>query len=153
MKCEFMKKTSFTLKLKKEDTIAFAYLAAERGITSEQLLESFVRDIVSSFSSDEISDGQSSLAEWFNSCWFSQDNDGYFSFLQYVLLNKQYENIIGLLNNTKLYSEKKSKADFKISFKDVVILFNEYTAKNPAHKSFDEEINDIKKFSAYIKNI
>ncbi len=32
MKCEIMKKTNFTLNLKKEDTIAFAYLAAERGI-------------------------------------------------------------------------------------------------------------------------
>jgi len=140
MKCEFTKKTNFTLKLKREDTIALAYLAAKRGITPEQLLESFVHDIVSSFSSDEIDAGQSSLAEWFNSCWFSMDNDGYFSFLQYVLLNKQYENINCLLNKIKSNEIKK----------ELLKLFNDYCIKNPAHKSFGEEIKIIYEFGRKI---
>ena len=50
-KKNILQKRTFTLKLTADDTIAFAFLAAERGITSEQLIESFVRDIVSSFSS------------------------------------------------------------------------------------------------------
>ncbi len=140
MKCEIMKKTNFTLNLKKEDTIAFAYLAAERGITPEQLLESFVRDIVSSFSFDEINSEQSCLADWFNSCWFSQDNDGYFSFLQYVLLSRQYENINCLISEIKSSGVKK----------ELLNLFNEYCIKNPAHKSFGEEIKIIYEFGRKI---
>lgn len=140
MKCEIMKKTKFTLNLKKEDTIAFAYLAAERGITPEQLLESFVRDFVFSFSSDEISGEQASLAEWFNNCWVSQDNDGYFSFLQYVLLNRQYENINCLINEIKSSGVKK----------ELLNLFNEYCIENPAHKSLGEEIKIIYEFGRKI---
>ena len=87
-KKNILQKRTFTLKLTADDTIAFAFLAAERGITSEQLIESFVRDIVSSFSADEIAVEEKHLFDWFNGSWFSQDNDGYFSFLQYIIPNK-----------------------------------------------------------------
>lgn len=145
MKSDFTSKTIFAPKLNisEEDTISFKILAAKCGLTPERLLECFVCDVVSSFSSDEITIEQSHLIEWFNNSWFSQDKDGYFSFLQFILLNKQYENTIVLLN------ENSSRAK-----KILLELFDKYCTKNPAHKSFDEEINNVLDFSVrvYIKH-
>ncbi len=78
----------FTPKLTGNDTIAFAFLAAEQGLTPNKLIESFIRDIVSSFYAKEVTEEEKHLTDWFNNSWFSQDNDGYFSFLQYIIRNK-----------------------------------------------------------------
>ena len=160
-KKNILQKRTFTLKLTADDTIAFAFLAAERGITSEQLIESFVRDIVSSFSADEIAVEEKHLFDWFNGSWFSQDNDGYFSFLQYIIHNKYYENIAESIAEIRMCNDEISKGkniEFNKSMKikgleTVESYFKEYCNKNPAHKSFGEEFEAVADFDKNIEKL
>lgn len=153
-----LQKRIFTPKLTDSDTISFAFLAAEKGLTPEQLIESFVCDIVSSFYTEKISEEEKSLADWFNSSWFSQDNDGCFSFLQYIIRNNFYKYITAALTeikirNTKILKHKKPAKNKKFKAKceeTVKKIFNKYCKKNPAHKSFAEEIKIIRDFDNYI---
>lgn len=151
----------FTPKLTNDDTIAFAFLAAEHGLTPDKLIESFVCDIVSSFYADEIAKEEKYLADWFNNSWFSQDNDGYFSFLQYIIRNKYYKYVTAALMEIRLCNveiskhinveaNKRLKATRKETIKN---CFKEYCIKNPAHKSFKEELKMIMDFDNNIDKI
>lgn len=141
---------AYNLKLTDNDTIAFAFLAADRGLSPERLMESFVRDIVSyyfysPFHSNGLSKEEKHLADWFNNSWFSQDNDGYFSFLQYIIRNNLYKDVTAAKNATK---NKWLKAKRK---ETIIRLFNKYCEQNPAHISFAEEIKIIRDFDNNIK--
>lgn len=152
---------TFYPKLTADDTIAFAFLAAERGLTPDKLIESFVRDIVSSFCADEITEEEKHLADWFNNSWFSQDNDGYFSFLQYIIRNKYYKYVtaalmeirlcnIEILKHINVEANERLKAKRKETIRN---LFKEYCIKNPAHKSVKEELKMIMDFDNNIDKI
>lgn len=160
-KKNILQKRTFTPKLTADDTIAFAFIAAERGLTSEQLIESFVRDIVSSFSADEITAEEEHLLDWFNGSWFSQDNDGYFSFLQYIIHNKYYKNISDVLAEIRMCNyeiSKRKNIEFnkgmKIKCKETIeSYFKEYCNKNPAHRSFGEEFKAVADFDKNIEKL
>lgn len=154
-------KVRFTPQLTNNDTIAFAFLAADRGLSPEQLIENFVCDIVSSFYADEISEEEKHLTGWFNGSWFSQDNDGYFSFLQYIIRNKFYKYVTNALTEIKMCNleilkhknveaNKRHKAKHKEAIKKV---FNKYCTQNPAHISLAEEIKIIRNFDNNINKI
>ena len=160
-KMDILQKRTFTPKLTADDTIAFAFLAAERGLTPEQLIENFVRDIVSSFYSDEVTEEEKHLLNWFNGSWFSQDNDGYFSFLQYIIRNKYYKYVTATLSEIKLCDIEISKRRNVELYKKLEIkrketieqCFKEYCIKNPAHRSFDEEIGAVMDFGSNIDKL
>ncbi len=138
MKKNILQTRTFNPKLTKDDTIAFAFLAAEKGLTPDKLIESFVRDIVSSFYVDEITVEEEHLLNWFNGSWFSQDNDGYFTFLQYIICNEcDYEEFI-----TK-----------RLDYSVILNYYKNYCIANPAHKSFKEEWKVITDFYNYIDKI
>lgn len=150
-----LQERTFTPKLTADDTIAFAFLAAERGLTPEQLIESFVRDIVSSFYADEITEEENHLLDWFSGSWFSQDNDGYFSFLQYIICNKCYEDVISARSmiarchqNLDFFKALKSE-----QLEKILNYFKSYCIENPAHKDFLEEWKIIKNFYNYTDEI
>ena len=151
----------FTPKLTENDTIAFAFLAAEQGLTPDKLIESFIRDIVSSFYAKEVTEEEKHLTDWFNNSWFSQDNDGYFSFLQYIIRNKYYKYISAALTEIKLCDIEISKHKnvelnerLKANRKETIKkCFKEYCIKNPAHKSLKEEIKMIADFDNKIDKI
>ncbi len=147
-KKNILQKRTFTLKLTADDTIAFAFLAAERGLTSEQLIESFVRDIVSSFCVDEITVEEEHLLEWFNGSWFSQDNDGYFSFLQYLIRNKCYDEIVSERLDVELNKNPKTE-----ELERILNCYKNYCTANPAHKSFEKEWKNIEDFYNNIDKI
>lgn len=152
-KKDILQKRTFTPKLTVDDTIAFALLAAERGLTPNKLIESFVRDFVSSFSVPvyEITENEKHLLDWFNSSWFSQDNDGYFTFLQYMLINKLYnclDEIEDVLSDVEHHKKLKSK-----QWENISDYFEDYCKRTPAHKSFDEELEIIKNFYNYTHEI
>lgn len=156
-----LQERTFTPKLTADDTIAFAFLAAERGLTPEQLIESFVRDIVSSFYADEITEEEKHLTDWFNNSWFSQDNDGYFSFLQYIICNKCYEDVISarsMIARYHLEIAKKENVDFYKALEleqleKILNYFKSYCIENPAHKDFPKEWKIIKNFYNYTDEI
>lgn len=141
-------KRLFTPKLTNNDTIAFVFLAAERGLTPEQLIESFVHDIVSSFYVKEITEEEKHLVDWFNRSWFSQDNDGYFSFLQFVICNDCYFDVLSILRNMKLNQKNREQCAYTLRN-----IFKEYCIQNPAHKSFKEEIKTIVDFKKHMDMI
>lgn len=161
MKNNFKQKRLFTPKLTNDDTIAFAFLAAEQGLTPDKLIESFIRDIVSSFYANGITEEEKHLTDWFNNSWFSQDNDGYFSFLQYIIKNKFYKYVTAALLEIKLCDIEISKHKnveankmLKANRKETIRkYFNEYCIKNPAHKSLKEEIKMIADFDNNIDKI
>ncbi|MCM1327981.1 MAG: hypothetical protein NC253_00940 [Ruminococcus sp.] len=152
---------TFKPKLTDNDTIAFAFLAAEKGLAPEQLIENFVSDIVSSFSADEISEEEKHLADWFNGSWFSQDNDGYFTFLQYIIRKNFYNYVTAALTEIEIYNAEilkhknsaKNKRLKKKRKEAIKNLFERYCTKNPAHKSFAEEIKIIRDFDNSINKI
>lgn len=139
---------TFTPKLTADDTIAFAFIAAERGLTPDKLVESFVRDIVSSFCVDEITVEEEHLLDWFNGSWFSQDNDGYFSFLQYLICNKCYDEIVSERLDVELNKNPKTE-----ELEKILNCYRNYCTENPAHKSFDEEWKNIMNFYNNIDKI
>lgn len=139
---------TFTSKLTADDTIAFAFIAAERGLTPDKLVESFVRDIVSSFCVDEITVEEEHLLDWFNGSWFSQDNDGYFSFLQYLICNKFYDGIVSERLDVELNKNPKTE-----ELEKILNCYRNYCTENPAHKSFDEEWKNIMDFYNNIDKI
>lgn len=154
-------KRLFTPKLTNDDTIAFAFLAAKQGLTPDKLLESFIRDIVSSFYANEVTEEEKHLTDWFNKSWFSQDNDGYFSFLQYIICNNSYPYVTSALSEIKMCNieiakhkdvelNEKLKATRKETIKK---CFKEYCIKNPAHKSLKDEIKMIADFNNNIDKI
>lgn len=140
-KKNILQERTFMPKLTADDTIAFAFIAAERGLTPDKLIESFIRDIVSSFCADEITVEEEHLLNWFNDSWFSQDNDGYFSFLQYLIRNKCYEEII-----TKGLNIEFDKNPQTEQLEKILNCYRNYCTENPAHKSFDEEWKNIMDF-------
>lgn len=160
-KKNILQKRTFTPKLTADDTIAFVFLAAERGLTPDKLIENFVRDIVSSFSADKIPVEEKHLFDWFNGSWFSQDNDGYFSFLQYIIHNKYYKNIAGAIAEIRMCNDEISKGkniefnkSMKIKYWETVEnYFKGYCNKNPAHKSFREEFEVVADFDENIEKI
>lgn len=139
---------TFTPKLTEDDTIAFAFIAAEHGLTPDKLIESFVRDIVSSFYVNEITVTEEHLLDWFNGSWFSQDNDRYFSFLQYLIRNKCYEEIITECLDVEFNKNPKTE-----QLEKILNCYRNYCTENPSHKSFDEEWKNIKDFYNYIDKI
>lgn len=157
---------TYNLKLTDNDTIAFAFLAADRGLSPEQLMESFVRDIVSyyfysPFYSDGLSEEEKHIADWLNGSWFSQDEDGYFSFLQYIIRNNFYKYVTSALTEIKMRNleilkyknveaNKRHKAKHMQAIKEI---FNKYCTQNPAHQSFSDEIKIIRDFDNYINKI
>ena len=151
----------FTPKLTESDTIAFTFLAAEQGLTPDKLIESFVNDIVSSFCNDEITEEKKHLSDWFNGSWFSKDNDGYFSFLQYIICNKSYPYISAALSEIKLCNieiAKHKNVELNLKLKatrkeTIKKCFKEYCIKNPAHKSLKVEIKMIADFDNNIDKI
>ncbi len=126
--------------LNNSDTIAFAFIAAEKGLTPDMLIESFVHDIVSLFYSKNTNNH---LDEWFKNSWFSQDDDGYFTFLQYIIRNKKYKYVISALRKIDVNHSN-------VAIKKLEKLFNNYCAYNPAHGNFKQELNEIKKFDKRI---
>lgn len=160
-KKNILQKRTFTPKLTADDTIAFAFLAAERGLTPDKLIESFVRDIVSSFSADEITVEEKHLFDWFNGSWFSQDNDKCFSFLQYIIRNKCYEDVIAARSEFAVYyleiaKRKNVEINKKLESEQsekILNCFKSYCIENPAHKSFKEEWEIIKNFYNYIDKL
>lgn len=153
-KKNILRERTFTPKLTADDTIAFAFLAAERGLTPNKLIEIFVRDIVSSFYINEITAEEEHLLDWFSNSWFSQDNDGYFSFLQYIICNKCYEDVIAArseiavcrLNIAKRKNVEINKKSEKKQFEIILNYFKSYCIENPTHKGFAEEWKTVADF-------
>lgn len=155
-------KRIFSLELSRETALSFIFMAAAKGLTPEALMENFVKDIVSANLSDEISEEENNLREWYKGSWFSQDDDSeYFSFLQYAVCNGVYAEIIeayfgvSLCNlktgngvNAAHYSELREK---HLSF--IKRLFDKYCLKNKAHLSFDEEFKKIVEFDRHTDEI
>lgn len=147
-------KRTFSLELSKETALSFIIMAASKGLTPEKLLENFVNDIVSAYSSDEISEAENNLCEWLNGSWFSQDDEEYFSFLQYSICTKIYSSIVDAelsirWCNVKISNGEDRNKQTELKKKHLSYLkrlFGEYCLKNKAHLSFEEEMREIMDF-------
>lgn len=144
---------NFELNIVDKDMMLLALIAAAKGITPEMLLECFVSDIVSYFSSEEVSKEEDFLSRWFMGSWFSQD-DGYFSFLHYLICTERYRYVINALNELrecrlkelKNKSDELNKQEIKFLKISVKRLFGRYCADNPAHKPLADEIRVVRDF-------
>lgn len=56
-----------------KDMMLFTLIAAAKGISPEMLLQCFVYNIVSYFSSNDVTVEEDYLSRWFLGSWFSQD--------------------------------------------------------------------------------
>ena len=147
-------KRTFSLELSRDTALSFIIMAASKGLTPEQLLESFISDIVSAHSFNEISEEENNLKNWFNGSWFSQDDEEYFSFLQYSVCTNIYSSIVdaGLSVrrcNAKINNGEDSKNQTVLKEKHLSYLkrlFGEYCLKNKAHLSFEEEMREVMDF-------
>ena len=142
-----LKARTLNINLTDRNIVKIAFIAAKYGLTHEQLVECFINDIITIHESTEITREESYLAKWFNGSWFSQDNDGYFSFLQYVISNGYYKKVISTLDSiTYTKCKKNSNAEYK----QLKEIFCEYCIKNSAHQSFNKEIKIILDFKNHI---
>ena len=143
--------------------------AAEASITPEQLLENFIADLVCGLHTNG-SDERDKAEEWFDRCWFSFDNYG--SFLAYLVKNCEYENYSEMQKTVSECTEELSELDIfdfdsedeydeekeyltrrlEEANKEIRRMFDEYVKHGESPETFEEEIENIRKYEESLKN-
>lgn len=157
------------INLSDEDVKRLYEKAAGASITPEQLIENFIADLVCGTYTNG-SDERTRAEEWFERCWFSLDNYG--SFLAYLVKNCEYsyyteqqktvsecteelsELDISDFDSTEEYDEEKEYITRRLeqANEEIKEMFDEYVKHGENPETFEEEIENIRKYEESLKN-
>lgn len=157
------------INLSDEDVKRLYEKAAGASITPEQLIENFIADLVCGTHTNG-SDERQRAEEWFERCWFSLDYYG--SFLAYLVKNSEYsyfaeqqkiiseckdelsELDISEFDSGEEYDEEKEYITRRLeqANEEIKEMFDEYVKHGENPETFEEEIENIRKYEENLKN-